>query len=78
MDPDLLLASQDYKKLERTHLKVSRSVLVYTNEYIPFQEGFREGVEGGKDAVMNKGFRSGFRDGLKASVRWARLKGRLR
>lgn len=60
-DPDLVLASQDYRKLERTHLKA----------------GFREGVEQGKEDITRQGFQSGYKAGVEASIRWGRLHGRL-
>jgi hypothetical protein len=35
-------------------------------------------MEAGKELVTKRGFKAGFKGGVEASVRWARLKGRLR
>lgn len=35
-------------------------------------------MEEGKEIVTKRGFKAGFKSGVEASVRWARLKGRVR
>jgi len=83
-DADLQIASQDFRRLEETRLKVTylsacvhRTCSVLGKTFF-FQAGYVEGAAAGKDKCLQAGFSEGFAKGVASALHWGLLRGRVR